>query len=99
MPRKKKNVEQENIKEEVVTIKNKDNDKVIINTTSTYLFQITALTDDVKLYKGPTRKEPQGKLKKGHVYSVTCEIKYTPVRMYKLDNGYYVIADQNIQKI
>lgn len=99
MPRKKKNVEPENIKEEVMTIENKDDNKIIINTKATYLFQITALIDDVKLYKGPTRKEPQGKLKKGQVYNVICEVKYTPVRMYKLDNGYYIIADQNIQKI
>lgn len=99
MPRKKKNVEPENIKEEIVTIKNKDDNKIIVNTKAIYLFQITALTDDVKLYKGPTRKEPQGKLKKGQVYNVICEVKYTPVRMYKLDNGYYIIADQNIQKI
>lgn len=99
MPRKKKNVEPENIKEEIVTIKNKDDNKIIVNTKAIYLFQITALTDDVKLYKSPTRKEPQGKLKKGQVYNVICEVKYTPVRMYKLDNGYYIIADQNIQKI
>ena len=39
------------------------------------------------------------KLKKGEVCNVVCEINYTPVKMYKLDNGYYVIADQNIQKI
>ena len=99
MPRKKKTVEPENIKEEIVTIENKDNNKIIVNTKATHLFQITALTNDIKLYKGPTRKEPQGKLKKGQVYNVICEIKYTPVRMYKLDNGYYIIADQNIQKI
>ena len=96
MPRKKKTVEPEITKEVITTVKD---DKITINTKATYLFQVTALTDDVKLYKGPIRKEPQGKLKKGQVYNVICEIKYTPVRMYKLDNGYYIIADQNIQKI
>lgn len=102
MPRKKKNVEPEIIdtdKNKTVTTENNDDNKIIVNTKATYLFQVTALTDDVKLYKGPIRKVPQGKLKKGQVYNVICEIKYTPVRMYKLDNGYYVIADQNIQKI
>lgn len=96
MPRKKKTVEPEITEEIITTVKD---DKIIVNTTATYLFQVTALTDDVKLYKGPLQKQPQGKLKKGQVCNVICEIKYTPIRMYKLDNGYYVIADHNIQKI
>ena len=96
MPRKKKTVEPEITEEIITTVKD---DKIIVNTTATYLFQVTALTDDVKLYKEPLQKQPQGKLKKGQVCNVICEIKYTPIRMYKLDNGYYIIADHNIQKI
>ena len=93
MPRKKKVTEPEIT--EVVTV----NNKVIVNTTASYLFQIKALTDNTKLYKTPIQKNPQGKLKKGQVCNVTCEINYTPIKMYKLDTGYYIIADQNIQKI
>ena len=97
MPRKKKTVEPV-ITEITETIKEEEN-KIIVNTKEVYLFQITALTGNTKLYKYPTEKNPQGKLKKGEVCNVICEINYTPIKMYKLDNGYYVIADQNIQKI
>lgn len=97
MPRKKKTVEP--VATEITeTIKEEEN-KIIVNTKEVYLFQITALTGNTKLYKYPTEKNSQGKLKKGEVCNVVCEINYTPVKMYKLDNGYYVIADQNIQKI
>ena len=96
MPRKKKTVEPE-ITEEVMTVV-KD-DKIIVNTTAIYLFQIVALTDNVKLYKYPAEKKSQGKLKKGQVYNVICEINYTPVKLYKLDTGYYIIADHNIKKV
>lgn len=73
--------------------------KPVIKTKESYLFQITALTDDTKLYKGPSLNNPQGKLKKGQVCNVICEINYTPVKMYKLNNGYYIIADHNIKKL
>ena len=97
MPRKKKTDEPVTTKI-TETIKEEEN-KIIVNTKEIYLFQITALTGNTKLYKYPTDKNPQGKLKKGEVCNVVCEINYTPIKMYKLDNGYYVIADQNIQKI
>lgn len=90
MARKKKNIEE-------ITIEQKE--EVVINTKETYLFQITPLTDSEKLYKYPVLKNPQGKLQKGKVYSVTCEINYTPIKMYKLTTGYYIIANQNIKKI
>ena len=73
--------------------------EITVNTKETCLFKITSLTDNVKLYKYPTIKDAQGKLKKGQVYNVICEINYTPIKMYKLSTGYYIIADQNIQKI
>lgn len=96
MPRKKKVTEP--IVETITETSTEDN-KVIVNTTEKYLFQITPLTDDVKLYKYALNKNPQGKLKRGQVYNVTCEINYTTIKMYRLDTGYYIIADQNIQKI
>lgn len=74
-------------------------EKPVIKTKESYLFQITALTDNTKLYKGPSLNNPQGKLKKGQVCNVTCEINYAPVKMYKLNTGYYIIADQNIKKL
>ena len=91
MARKKKTIE------ENVTVK--ENEKIIINTKEAYLFQVTPLTDNIKLYKYPVLNNPQGKMQKGKVYNVTCEINYTPIKMYKLNTGYYVIADQNIKKI
>lgn len=98
MPRgKKKDNTEPKITEEVVTIV-KD-DKIAVNTVATHLFQITPLNSNVKLYKYPTDKNPQGKLKRGQIYNVICEINYTPVKMYKLNTGYYIIADQNVQKI
>ena len=96
MPRKKKAIEPvAEVTSEIVMIDN----KVVINTTESYLFQIKTLTDNIKLYKVPIQKNPQGKLKKGQICNVICEINYTPIKMYKLDTGYYIIADQNIQKI
>lgn len=104
MARKKKVVEEpvaveasENVEEQVIEQPIQKEEKIIINTKETCLFQITALTNNVKLYKYPTDKNPQGKLKKGQVYSVTCEINYTPAKMYRLNTGYYIIADQNIR--
>ena len=60
MPRKKKTVEP--VTTEITeTIKEEEN-KIIVNTKEVYLFQITALTGNTKLYKYPTEKNPQGKL-------------------------------------
>ena len=85
MPRKKKTVEP--VATEITeTIKEEEN-KIIVNTKEVYLFQITALTGNTKLYKYPTEKNPQDKLKKGQVCNVISEINYTPVKMYKLDNS------------
>ena len=95
MPRKKKVVEP--VIETVEPIV--EEEKVIINTKEVNLFQITPTTDNAKLYKYPTDKAPQGKLVKGQICNVTCEINYTPIKMYKLDTGYYVIVDHNIRKI
>ena len=97
MPRKKKT--EEPVITETTEIKKDNTEKIIVNTKETYLFQITPLTENVKLYKYPTTKTPQGKMKRGQICNVTCEINYTPVKMYKLDTGYYVVADQNIKKI
>lgn len=94
MARKKKVVEE--VMEEIVI---RQKEEVVINTKETYLFQITPLTDNEKLYKYPALENSQGKLQKGKVYNVTCEINYTPIKMYKLDTGYYIIANQNIKKI
>lgn len=105
MPRKKK--VEPTVTEISETIVEKE-EKIIVNTKETYLFQITPLNNNVKLYKTPKisikgewtgSNLPQGKLKKGQVCNVICEINYTPIKMYKLDNGYYIIADQNVQKI
>lgn len=74
-------------------------EKPVIKTKESYLFQIAALTDGTKLYKRPSLNNPQGRLKKGQVCNVVCEINYTPVKMYKLSTGYYIIADQNIKKL
>ena len=63
-----------------------------------YLFHITTLSD-VNLYKDISKMNVQGKFKKGQVAKVVKEINYTPVKMYKLNTGYYIIADQNIRKI
>lgn len=73
--------------------------KPTIKTKESYLFQITALTDSTRLYKNTSLKESEGKLKKGQVCNVVCEINYAPIKMYKLSNGYYIIADQNIKKL
>lgn len=97
MPRKKKVVEPAFT--ELTEAITENEDKIIVNTKETYLFQIKTLTGSTKLYKYPTEKNSQGKLKKGEVCNVTCEINYTPIKMYRLDTGYYIIADQNIQKI
>lgn len=95
MPRKKK------VTEPVVEVAESvvKEEKVIINTKEAYLFQITPTTENAKLYKYPTDKTPQGKLKRGQICNVTCEINYTPIKMYKLNTGYYVVADQNIKRI
>ena len=51
MPRKKKTVEP--VATEITeTIKEEEN-KIIVNTKEVYLFQITALTGNTKLYKWP----------------------------------------------
>lgn len=75
------------------------NTETIVNTKETYLFQITPVTENAKLYKYPTDKNSQGKLKRGEVCNVICEVCYTSIKMYKLDTGYYVAADQNIKII
>ena len=61
------------------------------------LFHVVALSD-INLYKNTSRVNAQGKLKKGQIANVIKEINYTPVKMYKLDTGYYIIANQNIRK-
>jgi hypothetical protein len=79
--------------EEIITKENTKENKI-----SNGLFSIIALTD-VKLYKTTSMDSVQGRLKKGHAANVIKEIKYTPIKMYQLDIGYYIIADHNIQKI
>jgi hypothetical protein len=91
MGRRKKVVE-----EPVVEVQKQKEEKVTIKTKQTCLFKVTPLSDNVKLYKHPTDKKTQGKLKRGQVYNVMCEINYTFVKMYRLDTGHYIIADQNI---
>lgn len=85
--------------ENVAEVTPKEEPKAIVNTKETYMFQIRALNNNVELYKYPTDKKIQGKLKKGEICNVVCKIIYTPMKMYKLDNGYYIIANQNIQII
>lgn len=91
----KKEVVKEVIKEEV-------KEKKVITTKPTPMFNIKA-SSDVKLRKYPNLKDTseniQGKMLAGKTYRVIAIIDYTPIKMYKLDNGYYVIADQNIKII
>ena len=98
---KKKKVEEEIIVNDVVeekVIKEKN-----VKTKEQGLFNIRVVSDDVKLRRIPSVINSsdviQGRLKKGEVYTVLCEINYTPVKMYRLNTGYYIIADQNVQKI
>lgn len=91
------------VEEEIVTINIEEQKNIKVLTKETNLFSIKALTENVKLRKIPSIKDTsdiiQGKLKKGEVCAVICELTYTPVKMYKLANGYYIVADQNIQII
>lgn len=68
-----------------------------------YLFKIKTNNDTVRLRKNPSIKEAPtniaGKMFPGRTYYVVQEILFTPIKMYKLDNGYYVIADQKIKKV
>lgn len=66
------------------------------------LFSVKAI-GDVKLRKLPSMKDTadniQGKMLKNKIYKVMATIDYTPMKMYKLENGFYIIADQNIKVI
>ena len=98
MGRKKK------VEEELVVTNIEEQQKEIkVLTKEINLFSIKAITENARLRKLPSIKDSsdniQGKLKKGEICAVTCELNYTPVKMYRLSNGYYVIADQNIQVI
>lgn len=70
---------------------------------SVAMFSVKTSSNDIKLRKYPNVKDAssniQGKMTPGKTYKVVAVIEYTPIKMYKLDNGYYIIADQNIKTI
>lgn len=98
MARRKKVVEQPVVSNEIIeeVITTTKNGKIITNKMLPLFYVVTL--SDVNLYKTSVKNNPQGKLKKGQIINVVKEINYTPVKMYKLDTGYYIVADQNIRK-
>ena len=105
MARRKKSVEQLEQEKEISVVAEKITKEIIIpiaakmqkNETPKYLFNVITLSD-VKFYKNTNIKDYCGVFKKNKIANVVQEINYTPVKMYKLDTGYYIVADQNIRK-
>ena len=94
MARKKKETAQESTVETVITepvIKEK------IKTKATPMLQIVTY-NEVYLRAKPllnnTNKNLVDKMVKGRIYDVTAIINFSIRKMYRLKEGYYVIADE-----
>lgn len=76
--------------------------KEVIKKTD-YEFLVKTSDDNIKLRKTHSFNDVSsnivGKMTPNKTYKVIEVITYTTVPMYKLDNGYYVIAHQSVKKI
>lgn len=66
------------------------------------VFQVVTY-EDVYLRRKPfvtnDNKVLAGKMNKGQIYDVMAEINFSVKKMYRLKEGYYIIADEKIKRV
>jgi hypothetical protein len=72
-------------------------------TTENIMFHVVAETNNAYLRRKPLLEDNNkilaGRMVKGQIYDVVAEIDFAVRKMYRLKEGYYVIADNNIKKV